>query len=243
LLVVGFVAWELRQDAPMLPMRLFRSRGFAATNLASVLMFFGMFGSIFFLAQFFQTAQGYSPLGSGLRILPWTAMPVLVAPVAGIVSDRIGGRPVVALGMALQAVGLAWIALVTSPGVAYVELVPAFVLSGFGMSLFFAPVANLVLSSVRRDEEGIASGATNALRELGGVFGVAVLAAVFSSRGSYASPQTFVDGVRPAVFLGAVAIAVAALVVLAVPSRRASEIDADVDVATEESGLPVLAAA
>jgi EmrB/QacA subfamily drug resistance transporter len=243
LLVVGFVAWELRQDAPMLPMRLFRSRGFAATNLASVLMFFGMFGSIFFLAQFFQTAQGYSPLGSGLRILPWTAMPVLVAPVAGIVSDRIGGRPVVALGMALQAVGLAWIALVTSPGVAYVELVPAFVLSGFGMSLFFAPVANLVLSSVRRDEEGIASGATNALRELGGVFGVAVLAAVFSSRGSYASPQTFVDGVRPAVFLGAVAIAVAALVVLAVPSRRASEIDADVDAETEESGLPVLAAA
>ncbi len=221
-LLAGFVAWELRQEAPMLPMRLFRSRGFAATNLASALMLFGMFGSIFFLAQFFQTVQGYSPLGSGLRILPWTAMPVLVAPIAGIVSDRIGGRPVVAVGLALQALGLGWIAAVSTPTVAYVTLVPGFVLSGIGMSLFFAPVANLVLGSVRREEEGIASGATNALRELGGVFGVAVLASVFSARGGYTSAQSFVDGLRPAVFVGAAVVALASLAILAVPRRVAA---------------------
>jgi EmrB/QacA subfamily drug resistance transporter len=218
-LVAAFVAWELRTPAPMLPMRLFRSRGFSATNAASSLMFFGMFGSVFLLAQFLQTVQHYSPVQAGLRILPWTAMPVLIAPVAGIVSDRIGGRPVVALGLALQAVGLAWVAAVTSPDVAYSALVPAFVISGVGMSLFFAPVANLVLATVRRDEEGIASGATNALRELGGVFGVAVLASVFASRGGYVSGQAFVDGLRPAVLVGAIAVGLAAVTVLAVPRR------------------------
>src|SRR6266487_5443574 len=93
LLVVAFVAWELRAPEPMLPMRLFRSRAFTATNIASMLMFFGMFGSIFLLAQFLQTVQHYSPLQAGIRTLPWTAMPVLIAPIAGSLSDRIGGRP------------------------------------------------------------------------------------------------------------------------------------------------------
>ena len=113
-LLAAFVAWELRTPQPMLPMRFFRNRAFAAANGASLLMYFGMFGSIFLLSQFFQTAQGYSPLGAGLRILPWTLMPMFVAPIAGALSDRIGGRPLMATGLALQAVGLAWIAAVTS---------------------------------------------------------------------------------------------------------------------------------
>ena len=135
--------------APMLPMRFFRNRTFALANTASLLMSFGMFGSIFLLAQFFQTAQGYSPLQSGLRILPWTAMPMIVAPIAGALSDRIGGQRLMGTGLALQAVGLAWIAAVSTPGVPYSELVVPFMLSGIGMALFFAPVANVVLSSVR----------------------------------------------------------------------------------------------
>ena len=187
-LVAAFVAWELRgARSPMLPMRLFRSRGFTMTNTASLLMYFGMFGSIFLLAQFLQVVQHYSPLEAGLRTLPWTGMPMLVAPIAGALSDRIGGRPLLASGLLLQAIGLGWLALVASPTVPYLDLVPAFVVSGVGMSLFFAPVANVVLSSVRRTEEGIASGANNAIRELGGVFGIAVLGAVFSARGGYAS--------------------------------------------------------
>ena len=169
LLVAGFIAWELRAREPMLPMHLFRSRGFTMTNVASLLMFFGMFGSIFLLAQFLQVVQGYSPLEAGLRTLPWTGMPVLIAPIAGALSDRIGGRPLLVTGLALQAIGLGWLAAVASPTVPYATLVPAFVVAGVGMSLFIAPVANVVLSSVRRDQEGIASGANNAIRELGGV--------------------------------------------------------------------------
>src|SRR5919108_1671690 len=193
-LVAAFIAWELRAREPMLPLRLFRSRGFSVTNVTSLLMFFGMFGSIFLLAQFLQVVQHYSPLHAGLRTLPWTAMPVFVAPVAGALSDRIGGRPLMALGLALQAIALGWLALVTTPTVPYGDLVPAFVVAGVGMALFFAPVANVVLSSVRREEEGKASGTNNAIRELGGVFGVAVLASVFSHYGGYETPTPHLDG-------------------------------------------------
>ncbi len=210
LLLAAFLAWERRSPRPMVPLRLFRDRAFSAANGASLLMYFGMFGSIFLLVQFLQTAQGHSPLGAGLRTLPWTAMPMVVAPIAGALSDRIGGRPLMASGMALQAVALAWLALVSDPGVPYTELVGAFVLGGIGMALFFAPVANVVLSAVRPEEEGKASGVNNAIREIGGVFGVAVLASVFSSYGGYASPQAFADGLVPAVWVGAVVLAVGA---------------------------------
>jgi EmrB/QacA subfamily drug resistance transporter len=219
-LLVGFIAWEARTAAPMLPLRFFRSRAFSAANAVSLLMSFGMFGAIFLLAQFFQVVQGYSPLQAGLRTLPWTAMPIFVAPVAGILSDRIGGRPLLVVGMALMAAGLGWIAAVATPTVDYLELVPAFVVSGTGMAMFFAPTANLVLSAVRPEEEGRASGANNTIREIGGVFGVAVLASVFSANGSYASPQAFVDGMVPAVWVGAVAVGIASLVALTLPGRR-----------------------
>jgi EmrB/QacA subfamily drug resistance transporter len=218
-LTAGFVAWELRASAPMLPMRFFRNRAFAAANGASLLMYFGMFGSIFLLAQFLQTVQGHSPLGAGLRVLPWTAMPMIVAPIAGALSDRIGGRPLMAGGLALQAIGLGWLAAVSTPTVPYTELVIPFILSGTGMAMFFAPVANVVLSAVRPEEEGQASGANNAIREVGGVFGVAVLATVFSQYGGYGSPQTFVDGLGPAIWVGAAVVAVGSLISLMIPPR------------------------
>ena len=151
-------------------------------------MYFGMFGSVFLLAQFFQVAQGYTPFQAGLRTLPWTGMPIIVAPIAGILADRIGGRPILATGMALQAVALGWLAAVVTPTVAYEAMVVPFILAGVGMGLFFAPIANVVLSAVRPEEEGKASGATNTIREVGGVFGVAVLAAIFSANGDYTTP-------------------------------------------------------
>jgi EmrB/QacA subfamily drug resistance transporter len=220
LLTAAFVLWELRAPAPMLPMRFFRSRAFTAANIASLFMFFGMFGAIFLLAQFLQTVQGYSPLDAGLRILPWTAMPIFIAPLAGALSDRIGGRPLMAVGLGLQAIGLGWLAAVSTPTVPYAELVPAFVISGIGMALFFAPVANVVLSAVRPRQEGQASGANNAIRELGGVFGVAVLASVFSSYGGYESGQAYVDGLVPAVWVGAVVVALGAVAALFIPRKR-----------------------
>src|ERR1043166_3677780 len=223
LVLALFVLWELRAPAPMLPLRFFRNRTFTAANVASLLMFFGMFGSIFLLAQFFQTVQGYSPLSAGLRILPWTMMPIFVAPIAGALSDRIGGRPLMVLGLALQATGLAWIAFVSTPTVPYADLVAPFVLSGVGMALYFAPVANVVLSSVRPEEEGQASGANNAIRELGGVFGVAVLASVFAHYGGYGTGQSFVHGLQPAIYVGAGVVAAGAIAALGIKRRLAPQ--------------------
>ena len=204
----------------MLPMRFFRSRAFSATNGVSLAMYFGIFGSIFLLAQFFQSVQGYSPLEAGLRTLPWTGMPMIVAPLAGAFSDRIGSRPLMAAGLALQAIALVWIHQVNAVDVAYGLLVPAFVMGGTGMALVFAPAANAVLAAVRPEEAGQASGATNAIREVGGVLGIAVLATVFASNGSYESPQAYTDGMTSAVWVGAAVLAAGALAALFVPGRR-----------------------
>jgi EmrB/QacA subfamily drug resistance transporter len=219
LLLAAFVAWELRTRAPMLPMRFFGNRAFAATSGVSLAMFFGAFGSIFLLAQFFQVAQGYSPLEAGIRTLPWTAMPIFVAPIAGILSDRIGSRPLMAAGLALQAAALSWLALVTAPDVAYGLLIPGFVMAGTGMALVFAPSANAVLSAVRPSEAGQASGAVNTIREIGGVLGVAVLATVFTGAGGMGSPQAYVDGLVPAVWVGSAVLALGAVVALLVPGK------------------------
>jgi EmrB/QacA subfamily drug resistance transporter len=218
-LLVAFVAWEARSAEPMLPLRLFRSRSFTAANLVSMLMTFGMFGSIFLLAQFFQVVQGYSPFQAGLRTLPWTIMPVFVAPIAGLLSARTGTRPLLVLGMSLQAIALGWLALIITPTVDYGAIVPTFILAGIGMGLFFAPIANVVLSAVRPEEEGKASGANNAIRELGGVFGVAVLASIFSANGGYTSGQAFVDGLVPAMQVGAVVVAAGAVAALGLGGR------------------------
>jgi EmrB/QacA subfamily drug resistance transporter len=239
LLVAAFAAWEMRAPEPMLPMRLFRSRGFTMTNAASLLMFFGMFGSIFLLAQFLQVVQHYSPLAAGIRTLPWTAMPVLVTPIAGALSDQIGGRPLLVTGLILQATGLGWLAAISSPTVAYAALVPAFIVSGVGMSLFFAPVANVVLGSVARHEEGIASGANNAIRELGGVFGIAVLGAVFSARGGYTSGAAFVSGLSAAVWAGGAAVAIAAAAALALPRLRRARAEDPAGPVAEAGAEPV----
>ena len=152
-------------------------------------MFFGSFGAIFLLAQFFQVAQGYSPLEAGIRTLPWTAMPIFIAPIAGILSDRLGSRPLMATGLALQAAGLGWLAFVTTPHVAYGLIVPGFVMAGAGMAMVFAPAANAVLGAVRPEEAGQASGATNTIREVGGVLGVAVLATVFTRAAAWSRPR------------------------------------------------------
>jgi EmrB/QacA subfamily drug resistance transporter len=221
LLVAAFLVWEARAKHPMLPLRFFRFRGFAAVNLVSLAMYFGVFGSIFLLAQFFQVTQGYSPLEAGLRTLPWTIMPMFVAPIAGLLSDRIGSRPLMATGLALQAGAIGWLAAISSATVPYGALEIPFVMAGTGMALVFAPAANAVLNSVRPEEAGQASGATNAIRELGGVLGVAVLATVFAHNGSYATPEAYTNGMTSAIWVGAAVLLAGAVAALFVPGRRA----------------------
>lgn len=221
-LIGGFIHHGFRAKNPMLPMRLFRDRAFFGINIASMLMYLGMFGSIFLLSQYLQGVLGYSPTEAGLRMLPWTGMPMLVAPIAGILSDRFGGRPVVVTGLALQAAGLGLFAMAIAPDASYVSQLPGLIVGGIGMALYFAPAASLVMSSVRPGEQGIASGANNALREVGGALGVAVLATVFSAQGGIGTPESFTDGTVPAVWIGSGVVALAALVALMIPGRRST---------------------
>ncbi|MGW3296339.1 MFS transporter [Streptomyces xiamenensis] len=223
-LLYAFVRWELRHPEPLLPMGFFRSRTFTAINITSLLMYAGMFGSIFLLTQFLQLIMGYSPMEAGLRMLPWTAMPMIVAPIAGAFTDRVGGRPIVASGLVLMAVGMGWFALYADPGVSYGGMVPAFVLCGIGMAMFFAPSGAIAMGAVPEGRQGVASGVNNSAREVGGALGVAVLASVFASRGGYGSAQAFTDGLVPALWLAVGLLLAAAAVIALLPERRAPKV-------------------
>jgi EmrB/QacA subfamily drug resistance transporter len=238
-LLAMFIRWELRAREPMLPMRMFRSRAFSATNGLSFAMFFGSFGAIFLLSQFFQTAQGYGPLEAGLRTLPWTGMPMIVAPIAGILGQRYGTRPLMVAGLTLQAIGLGWIAIVSDPGTPFVELIAPFAITGTGMSLIFPTAAATVLASVRPEQTGKASGANNAIREIGGVMGVAVLASVFAANGGYESPQAFTDGVTAALPVAVVVLAVGAVLALFVPGGIGAEGEATAEAEDAPERSPV----
>jgi EmrB/QacA subfamily drug resistance transporter len=220
LLVGLFLAWERRTPSPMLPLGLFRRRAFAAANGVSFFMSAALFGALFLMTQFMQTALGGSPLETGIEILPWTATPMVVAPIAGALAERYGNRPFMAAGLALQAVGLGWVAAIAQPGMAYGELAIALSVAGVGISMCFPTVANAVVGSVPPEEAGVASGANSTLRELGGVFGIAVLAAVFSHRGVYQSPHAFVDAFSPALWVAAGFSATGILAAVLVPGRR-----------------------
>ena len=224
-LVAGFVAWERRTPEPMLPLELFGRRELASANAVSFFMYAGLFGVLFLMSQFLQTALGYSPLDAGLRLLPWTAPPMVVAPIAGVLADRYGNRPFMVLGLALQAVGYAWVALIVHPGMGYAELGVAFTVAGVGTSFCFPTVANAVMGSAPPELAGVASGANSALRELGGVFGVAILAAVFAHPGAYGSPRVFVDGFTQALWVGA-ALSALGIVAALLGRRRRRAADA-----------------
>jgi EmrB/QacA subfamily drug resistance transporter len=200
-LIAAFVAWQRRAEHPMIPPALFKARGFAAANGVSFFMYAGLFGALFLMSQLLQTGLGYSPFEAGLRLLPWTVPPMIIAPLAGALADRFGNRPFMTLGLGLQAAGYAWIASMVATRMGYLELGMAFTVAGIGTSFCFPTVANAVMGSVPATQAGAASGANSAMRELGGVFGVAVLASVFASHGGYATPHAFVAGFTPAIWV------------------------------------------
>ena len=216
-----FVAWELRTEQPMLPMRFFRNRTFALANVASLLMFFGMFGVDLPARAVLPDRAGLLAAQSGLRILPWTAMPMVVAPIAGALSDRIGGEP--HDGHRARAAG-------DRPRRGSrrcrrrrrrtsTSSLP-FAISGVGMAMFFAPVANVVLSSVRPRRRGRRPAPTTRSASSAACFGVAVLASIFSHYGGYGSGESFVDGMTPAVYVGAAVVAVGSLAAFAIRLGR-----------------------
>jgi len=217
--MAAFLARERRARYPMVPLGYFRVRAFWTANAVVFLQFVSLIGSLFFITQLFQLGLGYSPLGAGVRILAWMAMPMLVSPAAGALADRLGNRPFMVGGLVLQAAGLGWLAAVTAPGVSYPALVAPLVISGAGIAMCFPTVANAVTGAVPAQDVGVAAGTNNALNALGGVFGVAIMAAVFARNGGYSSAAAFIAGFRPAEWLAA-GVAAAGVVVAAVaPSR------------------------
>jgi EmrB/QacA subfamily drug resistance transporter len=219
-LLAAFIAWERRARAPMLPIEFFRSRSFSAGNAAIFLIFASLFGTVFFYAQLLQTGLGYGPLGAGLRLLPYTATFMTVAPVAGAMADRIGERPLMVTGLALQATGMAWLALIVTPGLAYTSMLAPFLVAGVGVSLAIPSAQNSVMASVSLKDLGQAAGANSMMRELGGVFGIAVAVAAFAAAGNYSSPAAFIDGFGPAIGVASGLAAVGAIVALGLPGRR-----------------------
>ena len=219
-LAIAFVVWEQRAGEPMVPMRFFRSRAFAAGNAAGFFLFGSVYGALFFMAQFLQTAQEHGPLGAGLRLLPWTTTLFLVAPIAGALVNRVGERALVVLGLLLQAVGMAWIALIAAPELPYGKLVAPLILAGAGVSMAMPAAQSAVLGAVVATEIGKASGTFNMLRFLGGVFGIAVLAAAFAGSGSFGSPQAFSAGFAAAIGLCAVLSLLGSIAGTWQPGRR-----------------------
>ncbi|GAA1591147.1 DHA2 family efflux MFS transporter permease subunit [Kribbella sancticallisti] len=191
LLLLAFLYWESRAPQPMLPLSYFRSRSFSAGNTAGLFLTAALFGAVFFLAQFMQAGFGSGPLKAGLQLLPWTATLFLVAPFAGRLVDRIGERPLVVTGLTLQAVGMFWISLVSSHTVLYSELVVPLIVAGCGVSMAMPATQSASIGSLPREAVGVASGIYSMMRQLGGVVGVAVLAAVFAAAGGY---ESFIEG-------------------------------------------------
>jgi MFS family permease len=219
LLALAFIVWELRAGAPMVPMRFFRARAFSSGVAASFLFYASMYGVVFFLPQFFQTAQGFGPLGAGLRLLPWTATLFVFAPIGGSLVNRLGERPLVVVGLLMQALGFAWIGLIATPDLAFAHLVAPLILAGAGVSMAMPAAQNAVLGAVAASEVGQASGIFNMSRFLGGVFGIALLVAVFAATGSVGSPHAFSAGFVPAIGASAALSLTAALAALALPAK------------------------
>jgi EmrB/QacA subfamily drug resistance transporter len=218
-LIAGFVFWESRAPLPMIPLEYFRRRSFSSAGAVAFLFSFALIGSVFWIAQMLQVGMGYSPLASGVRMLMLTMMPMIFAPLGGIGSDKIGNRPFMVGGLLMMGGGFIWLGLLMKAGVSYTSLILPFIVAGIGISFVFPTLANAAVGSVPLADSGVAAGSNNTMREAGGLFGVAILAAVFTANGSYASPTTFMHGIRFALLVAAAVALVAAIPALLGPSR------------------------
>ncbi|CAN5319277.1 MFS transporter [soil metagenome] len=220
-LIAAFIWWENRSPAPLLPLRLFRDRSFSVANIVGLTFSFGIFGAIFILIQYLQVVQGYTPLQAGVATMPWTIAPMFIAPLAGFIAPRVGTRILIIIGLALEAVALAWLGLTMTATTPYLEMLPAFAIAGIGMGLVFAPLSTAVLATMKQDDHAKASGTNSTLREVGVALGIAVLTAVFVGAGGSLTPTGYVDAAIPAVLVGAGALALSAVIAFVLPSGRA----------------------
>jgi EmrB/QacA subfamily drug resistance transporter len=235
--LVAFVFVERRAAEPMLPPRMFANRGFSAGTASNFLFSASLFSAVFFMAQFQQISLGQGPLDSGLRLLPWTATLFIVAPIAGALTNRVGERTLVTLGLGMQAAGFAWVAAIASPGMTYSHLIAPLMIAGAGISMAIPSAQNAVMNAVAPRDIGKASGTYMTMRQLGGVFGLAIAVAVFSGSGSYASPAAFGNGFAPALAVSAVLSAGGALLAVLLP-RHAPQMEVSAVVAPDSETRP-----
>jgi len=193
-LVSCFLAWERKTHHPMLPLPIFRSARFNVANTVSFCIYGSLCGAVFLTSQYFQIAQHHDPIAAALRFIPWPLPTIVVAPLAGSLAAKYGNQRFMAAGMAIQALALAWFAAVTHARTPYFELCPPLVLSGIAIGMVFPTVSGEVVASVRPEQMGIAAGTSTTIRELGGVFGVALVALVFASPVAYTTTDGFVTG-------------------------------------------------
>ncbi|NIL75748.1 MULTISPECIES: DHA2 family efflux MFS transporter permease subunit [Rhodococcus] len=221
--MIVFVARQRRASSPVVPLRLFRSRSFSLANVIGVTFTLGMFGAVFLLSQYLQIVMGYSPFQAGLRTLPWTAAPMVVAPLAGLLAPRLGLRALLVAGLTLQAGSLVWMAAILEPGTSYVSMVPALAMAGIGMGLTFAPSATAVLADMAEVDHATASSTNSTIREIGVALGIAVLTAVFLGAGGTLTPTGYTDALAPALLVGAGAVALGIVAALFMPGRTGAE--------------------
>jgi EmrB/QacA subfamily drug resistance transporter len=220
-LLAGFVLRERQAAEPMLPLRLFRVRAFTAANLAGFFMSGAIFSAAFLTAQYFQLGLGYSPLATGLRLLPWTATPMVVAPLAGALADRIGTRLLLVTGLVLQAAGLAWVAWLASAGDGgYGRFVAPLIIAGVGVSMALPTVPTAALGAVPPGDVGRASGVSNTTQRFGAAFGIALVTAVFAANGHLGSVASFTSGYRPAMVVSAGISLLGAVAAIAIGRRQ-----------------------
>jgi len=220
ILLALFLVRESRVSAPLLPLRLFRDRSFSISNAVGLTFSFGAFGSVFILIQFLQIVQSYSPFEAGVLTMPWTLAPMVVAPLAGLVAPRVGTRILIVAGLVSLTIGIGWLAATMAPDATYPSMLPGFIFAGLGMGLVFAPSSTAVLVNMAPDDHAKASGTNSTLREIGVALGIAVLTAVFTGAGGQLTPTGYVDAAVPAVFVGAGALALAAVIALFLPAGR-----------------------
>ena len=225
-LLTGFVAWQARTSAPLVPMRLFRDRSFTVTNIAGFGFSFGTFGAIFLLIQYMQVVQGASPWEAAVRTTPWTLAPMVIAPLAGLIAPRIGTRILMVVGLVMQATALIWLAAILDLDTPYAAMIAPFVIAGVGMGLVFAPSATALLATLGIVDHAKASGVNSTVREIGLALGTAVLTAIFLGAGGELIPDLYVEAARPAVFVGGIVLVISAIAALWLPAGRALEPDA-----------------
>jgi EmrB/QacA subfamily drug resistance transporter len=217
----ALLAWQLRASHPMIPLRLFGHGAFSAGNAAIFAQSASLTSAVFFTAQFFQDAQGDGPLAAGLRLLPLGVIPLLAAPRSGALADLAGPRPLVAVGLILQAGGIAALALLGTPHRAYLVLAGPLLAVGAGVTLALPALTKAVVSSVGPGDIGIASGLFTTLRQLGGAFGIAVTSTAFAAAGGYGGMASVAGGYDGAMYLAAVLGLAGAVIAVGMATRRA----------------------